>query len=700
MVTGRPDLISAELREQGYRDAHAAAGVAVDEALLRSARSTPSRRATPPATLLALPEPPTAIFAANDLSALATLEVAAELGIDVPGQLSVVGFDNIPESALAHPPLTTVQQPMRQMGHDAIAMLVALIAGEELADTHLTLDTTLVVRRSTAAPGGDHDDASSGATRRRRSRTGSPTSSPRMTLEEKVASSPASGGSTRTPAGWRRCCARRMGPLPPWDDVIADGLGQLTRTFGTAPLEPVEGMRILAERQRDVVAANRFGIPAQVHEECLTGLAAWRATIYPSPLCWAATFDPALVERMGARIGGVDAQPRRPPGPRAGARRRPRPALGPGRGDPRRGPVPRRADRQRRTCAASRASGVVATLKHFVGYSASRAARNLAPVSMGPRELADVILPPFEMALRAGARSVMNSYTDIDGVPVAADPALLTTLLRDDLGFTGHGRGRLLLGRVPAHAPPRRGRPGRGGAARARGRHRRRAAVGQRLRRAAARRARRRDRRREAGRPRAVPGAAAEVRARPARPGLGAGRAGGRRPRRRRVAGARPRAGAPVGRAAGERRHPAAAGGCAGSPSSGPRADTSEAMLGCYSFPMHVLVHHPGVETGLEIRTVREALADTYDVTYALGCPVAGRRATPTSRPRSRPPPAPRSASPCSATRPACSATAPPARAATSPTWTCPVARRSCSRRCSTPVRRWSRCSSSGARTT
>ena len=78
-------------------------------------------------------------------------------------------------------------------------------------------------------------------------------------------------------------------------------------------------------------------------------------------------------------------------------------------------------------------TGVIATLKHFAGYSASRAGRNLAPVSIGPRELADVILPPFEMALRAGARSVMNTYSDIDGVPVAGDAALLTDLLRDDL---------------------------------------------------------------------------------------------------------------------------------------------------------------------------------------------------------------------------------------------------------------------------
>ena len=83
-------------------------------------------------------------------------------------------------------------------------------------------------------------------------------------------------------------------------------------------------------------------------------------------------------------------------------------------------------------------TGIVATLKHFAGYSASRAGRNLAPVSMGPREFADVILPPFEMAIRlGGARSVMHAYTDLDGVPTASDPALLSDLLRDEWGFTG-----------------------------------------------------------------------------------------------------------------------------------------------------------------------------------------------------------------------------------------------------------------------
>ena len=77
-------------------------------------------------------------------------------------------------------------------------------------------------------------------------------------------------------------------------------------------------------------------------------------------------------------------------------------------------------------------AGVIATLKHFAGYSASRAARNHGPVSMGRRELLDIILPPFETAVaQAGAGSVMNSYADVDGVPAGADRWLLTELLRD-----------------------------------------------------------------------------------------------------------------------------------------------------------------------------------------------------------------------------------------------------------------------------
>src|SRR5690606_41926449 len=83
-------------------------------------------------------------------------------------------------------------------------------------------------------------------------------------------------------------------------------------------------------------------------------------------------------------------------------------------------------------------AGVHATLKHFVGYAGSRAGRNHAPVSAGPREVADVFLPPFEMALLdGGARSVMNSYAEIDGVPLGSSVEYLTDLLRGRWGFDG-----------------------------------------------------------------------------------------------------------------------------------------------------------------------------------------------------------------------------------------------------------------------
>ncbi|MEU4335233.1 glycoside hydrolase family 3 N-terminal domain-containing protein [Micromonospora lupini] len=224
---------------------------------------------------------------------------------------------------------------------------------------------------------------------------------------------------------------------PAWDSVIAYGLGQLTRPFGTAPVDPVLGARSLAASQAQIVAASRFGIPAQVHEECLTGFAAWRATVYPTPLGWGASFDPALVEEMAGRIGRSMRA--------AGVHQGLAPVVDVTR-DYRWGRTEETIGEDPYLVGTTGAAyvrglenaGVVATLKHFAGYSASRGGRNLAPVSMGRRELADVILPPFEMALRlGGARSVMNSYAEIDGMPAAADEQLLTGLLRDEWGFTG-----------------------------------------------------------------------------------------------------------------------------------------------------------------------------------------------------------------------------------------------------------------------
>lgn len=222
-----------------------------------------------------------------------------------------------------------------------------------------------------------------------------------------------------------------------WETAIRDGLGQLTRPYGTRPVAPAVGARGLADAQREIAAANRFGIPALVHEECLAGFAAWQATCYPVPPSWGATFDPALVERMATKIGETMRA--------AGIHQGLAPVLDVTR-DYRWGRVEETIGEDPYLVSSIgtayvtglQSTGVIATLKHFAGYSVSRAGRNLAPVSMGPRELGDVVLPPFEAAVRVGgARSVMHSYSEIDGVPAAADATLLTTLLRDRWGFEG-----------------------------------------------------------------------------------------------------------------------------------------------------------------------------------------------------------------------------------------------------------------------
>ena len=221
------------------------------------------------------------------------------------------------------------------------------------------------------------------------------------------------------------------------DALLPLGLGQLTRPFGTAPVDPAVGALSLLRTQQRIIAENRHGIPAVAHEECLAGFAAWGATAYPVPVSWGATFDPGLVERMAARIGADMAS--------VGVHQGLAPVLDVVR-DARWGRVEETIGEDPYLVGSVGAAyvrglesaGIIATLKHFAGYSASKAGRNIAPVSVGPREFADVLLMPFEMALRDGRpRSVMNAYTDTDGVPAVADASLLTGLLRDAWGFTG-----------------------------------------------------------------------------------------------------------------------------------------------------------------------------------------------------------------------------------------------------------------------
>ncbi|MEV5548928.1 glycoside hydrolase family 3 N-terminal domain-containing protein [Streptomyces sp. NPDC052309] len=259
----------------------------------------------------------------------------------------------------------------------------------------------------------------------------------RMTLEEKTAQLYGVWVGAATDGDGVAPLQNQMTADYDWDELITHGLGQLTRPFGTAPVDPALGARALALAQRRITEAGRFGIPALAHEECLAGFTAWRATAYPVPLAWGATFDPGLVEEMARHIG----RDLRSVGVHQGLA----PVLDVVR-DARWGRVEETIGEDPYlvgTIGAAyvrglESAGIVATLKHFAGYASSAGARNLAPVRAGVREVADVTLPPFEMALReGGARSVMAAYTETDGVPASADPTLLTGLLREEWGFTG-----------------------------------------------------------------------------------------------------------------------------------------------------------------------------------------------------------------------------------------------------------------------
>jgi LacI family transcriptional regulator, galactose operon repressor len=146
-LAGRRDLESARLRERGYRAALRRAGIKVDPSLIRVGGYQTDTAEEAARQLLERDGRPTAIFAANDVSALATISVAGALGLTVPDDLSVIGFDNVPEAALSEPPLTTIEQPIRQMGFDAAQILIRLIAKQPVPD-HTMLPTRLVVRGS------------------------------------------------------------------------------------------------------------------------------------------------------------------------------------------------------------------------------------------------------------------------------------------------------------------------------------------------------------------------------------------------------------------------------------------------------------------------------------------------------------------------------------------------------------------------
>ena len=151
-ITGPPDYLCSLARLDGYRSGLERAGVAFDPALVRYGDFRHEGGFSCAAELLDLPDRPTAIFAGSDQQAFGVYEAARQHGLRIPEDLSVVGFDELPVSRWASPPMTTVRQPLAEMGNAAAQMLGELIEGVPLRSTRMELTTELIVRESTAAP--------------------------------------------------------------------------------------------------------------------------------------------------------------------------------------------------------------------------------------------------------------------------------------------------------------------------------------------------------------------------------------------------------------------------------------------------------------------------------------------------------------------------------------------------------------------
>jgi LacI family transcriptional regulator len=147
-IIGSPDHMASDQRHFGYRKALYRAGIAYEPALVRQGNFDFASGRDAAESLLALPAPPTAVFASNDDMAAGVLAYAHGIGLDIPADLSVAGFDDTALASLVWPPLTTIRQPVREMAYTAAELL--LTQQDEVV--HKRLDYELVVRASTASP--------------------------------------------------------------------------------------------------------------------------------------------------------------------------------------------------------------------------------------------------------------------------------------------------------------------------------------------------------------------------------------------------------------------------------------------------------------------------------------------------------------------------------------------------------------------
>jgi beta-xylosidase len=263
----------------------------------------------------------------------------------------------------------------------------------------------------------------------------------RMTLAEKIGQTYAHW-LLLSPDGNHRIRTDAFAQAATTDDLkekLRLGVGQITRPLGSHPVNPKEGVRALNALQRFLMNETRLGIPAMSHEECLVGLMIKGATLFPSALNYGSTWNPELIQTVGQEIRREAKQ--------VGCHQGLAPVLDVsrdvrwGRTEETMGEDPYLvgvlATRYVRGLQGENRE-LLATLKHYVGHSFSEGARNHAPVHLGFKELNDIFLLPFEMAVKqANAGSVMPAYHDIDNEPCHASRFLLTEVLRDLWGFDG-----------------------------------------------------------------------------------------------------------------------------------------------------------------------------------------------------------------------------------------------------------------------
>ncbi len=151
-ITGPPGWVATEDRRRGYRAALAAAGIQFDPELEVEADFEITEGEQGAAALLDIRNPPTAIFAFNDNIAIGTMRAARARGLRIPEDLSIVGFDDVEHASIVTPALTTVRQPLAEMGRTAVSLLIRLLEHQSVETLSVQLATRLVVRESTSPP--------------------------------------------------------------------------------------------------------------------------------------------------------------------------------------------------------------------------------------------------------------------------------------------------------------------------------------------------------------------------------------------------------------------------------------------------------------------------------------------------------------------------------------------------------------------